>query len=233
MKRIAAAAFSLLLLAFGSLPARAAGPTEVSISGTGSVTLPPDLATVTATVETNAPNITDAISNNNARYDRVVAALTHAGIARNDVTLSGYNVNYVPKPKLTPPSSEERYGYTVTRTFTVKVKRIAMAGQVVDACTSAGATGINDVGFGIADPAPARDRAIALAVDEAREMATKLANAAGLRIVGIKSMDLGGGPIVPQGVMMAKALPAATPTQLDQSNVTVTVNVNVVFLAAP
>ncbi|HZZ00571.1 MAG TPA: SIMPL domain-containing protein [Candidatus Baltobacteraceae bacterium] len=233
MTRIAPVALSFLLVICGALPARAAGPTELSISGTGSVTLPPDLATVDATVETNAPNITEAISDNNARYDRVVAALTRAGIARNDVTLSSYNVNYVPKPKITPPNSEERYGYTVTRGFNVKVRRIAMAGQVIDACTAAGATGINGVGFAIANPAPARDRAIAMAVDDARDTATKLATAAGLRIVGIKSLDLGGGPIVPQGIMMAKALPAAMPTQFDQSNVTVTVNVNVVFLAAP
>src|SRR5215472_5634607 len=123
MKRIAAVALTLLLLSFGSLPARAAGPTELSVSGTGSVTLPPDLATVNATVETTAANISDAMSNNNARYDRVVAALTRAGIARSDITLSGYNVNYAPKPKFTPANSEERYGYTVTRAFSVKVKR--------------------------------------------------------------------------------------------------------------
>lgn len=225
-----------LLFLLGALPAFAAGPTEITVSGSGTVTLPPDLATVDATVETNASNINDAISENNARYGRVVAALAHAGIARTDVTLSNYNVNYNPKPNFVRPNDEQRYGYTVNRSFSVKVRHIAMAGQVIDACTSNGATAVNDVGFTIADSTPARDRAISLAVANARTIAQKIAGAAGLRIAGIKSMEYGGGPIVPQTVMMARAMPMAAPTpptELDQSNVSVTVNVNVVFLAAP
>lgn len=234
MKRLAATMAFLFLL--GALPALAAGPTEITVGGSGTVTLPPDLATVDATVETNAENINDAISENNARYGRVVSALVHAGIARTDVTLSNYNVNYNPKPKFVRPNDEQRYGYTVNRSFTVKVRRIAMAGQVIDACTSNGATAVNDVGFTVADSTPARDRAISLAVANAREVAQKIAGAAGLHIAGIKSVEYGGGPIVPQTVMMARAMPMAAPTpptELDQSNVSVTVNVNVVFLAAP
>jgi hypothetical protein len=234
MKRLAAAMALLVLL--GALPAPAAAPAEITVSGNGTVTLPPDLATMDATVETNAESINDAISENNARYERVVAALGRAGIARTDVTLSNYNVNYNPKPKFVRPNDEQRYGYTVNRSFSVKVHRIAMAGQAIDACTSNGATAVNDVGFTIANPVPARDRAISLAVANAREVALKIAGAAGLRIAGIKSMDYGGGPIEPQTIVMARAMPAPAPTpptELDQSNVSVTVNVNVVFLAVP
>lgn len=232
MNRPAVAMAFLFLLP--ALPAAAAeNPTEVSVSGVGSVTQPPDLATVQATIETNAPGITDAVSENSARYENVVTALTRAGIARADVTLSSYNVDYVPKPKPAPVNGDQRYGYTVTRSFTVKVRHIAMAGKVIDASTAAGATSVNDVGFAIADPADARNRAIALAVANAREIAQKAASAAGLRIVAIKSMDLGSGPIAPQGMAMARMAAAPLPTQLDQSNVTVTANVNVVFLAAP
>lgn len=224
-------AFLFLLAA---LPAGAAGPTELSVTGTGSVTSPPDVATVAATVETNGDSVTDAIAKNNARYDRIVAALSRIGIARNDVRLSNYNVNYNPKPQVASPDNNGvRYGYTVSRDFSIKVRKIGDAGKAVDACTSAGATGINGVSFGLADPAAARVRATEIAVSDARTRAEALARAAQLHIVSLKSLSLGGGPIVPQPIMRMAAGAMAPSTQLDQSDVSVTVSVDAVYLAEP
>jgi uncharacterized protein len=228
--------FICLLAAFlavtGGAAAAEPSATEITASGTGSVSLPPDLATVNATVETNAANANEAIAQNNTAYDRIVAALTKLGVARGDITLSYYNVNYNPRPAVMPPNpSGDRYGYTVSRSFSVKVRDIASAGRVSDACVGAGATAINGVGFGLADPNTARGAATTKAVAEARANAEALAAAAGLHIVSIKSIELmggGGGP-----VPMMRAAVAAPSTELDQSNVNVTVSVSVVFLAEP
>jgi uncharacterized protein YggE len=190
------------------------------------------MATVNAVVETNAENANDAISKNNAIYDRVVASLTKVGIERGDITLSYYNVSYNPRPAAAPPNPGERYGYTVSRSFSVKVREIGAAGRVSDACIAAGATGINGVSFGLANPNGARSQAIAKAVADARTNADALASAAALRIVSMKSVELTGaetpGP-VPLGAMAR----VNAPTQFDQSNVNVTVSVSVVFLAEP
>jgi uncharacterized protein len=232
MKRLMPAATAFLFL-LAALPAGAAAPTELSVTGTGSITLPPDVATVAATVETNADSVTDAIGQNNARYDRVVAALSRIGIARDDIRLSNYNVNYNPKPQVASPDNNGvRYGYTVSRDFSIKVRKISEAGKAVDACTSAGATGIDGISFGLANPAAARVRAMEIAVADARARAETLAHAAQLRLLSLKSLSLGGGPIVPQP-MMRVAAGAMAPTQLDQSDVSVTVSVDAVYLAAP
>jgi uncharacterized protein len=216
-----------------SAAAAQAATTEITASGTGSVSMPPDIATVNAGVETNAPNANDAIAQNNAIYDRIVGALTKIGIARGDISLSYYNVSYNPPPRVAPLNpSGERYGYSVSRTFSVKVRAIASAGSVSDACIGAGATAINGVSFGLSDPNVARAQATAKAVAEARANAQALAAAAGLRVSAIKSIELlGGGPgPVP---MMRAAAAVAPPTEFDQSNVNVTVSVSVVFLADP
>jgi uncharacterized protein YggE len=233
MKRLMPATMAFLLL-LAALPAGAAEPTELSVTGTGSVTLPPDVATVAATVETNADSVANAIGQNNARYDRVVAALTRMGIARDDIRLSNYNVNYNPKPQVVSPDNNGvRYGYTVSRDFSIKVRKISEAGKAVDACTSAGATGIDGVSFGLADPATARIRATEMAVADARAHAETLARAAQLRLVSLKSLSLGGGPIAPQPMMRMAAGAMAPSTQLDQSDVSVTVSVDAVYLANP
>jgi uncharacterized protein YggE len=221
---------TFLALSAGAAAAEPSG-TEITASGTGSVSSPPDVATVNATVETNAANANDAIAQNNAAYDRIVAALTKLGVARADVTLSYYNVNYNPRPAVTPPNSDDRYGYTVSRSFAVKVREIGSAGRVSDACIGAGATAINGVGFGLSDPNAARAEATAKAVADARTNAQTLAAAAGLHVVAIKRIELmsgGGGP-----VPMMRAAVAAPSTELDQSNVNVTISVSVVFLAEP
>jgi uncharacterized protein len=216
-------------LALGS-SATADSMTEVTASGTGSVSLPPDVAIVDASVETNAASANSAISQNNARYERLVGALAKTGVARADIALSYYNVSYNPRPENPPPNSGDRYGYTVSRSFSVKVRDIGAAGLVSDTCIEAGANAINGVSFGLADPNVARDQATVKAVAQARANANALAAAAGLRIVSIKSIETGGAGPGPMPLMRAAA---NAPTQFDQSNVNVTVSVNVVFLAEP
>ncbi|HEY6487072.1 MAG TPA: SIMPL domain-containing protein [Candidatus Cybelea sp.] len=217
----------------GALAAQS-GVTEITASGTGSVSLPPDMATVNAAVETNAARAADAVSQNNQIYERVVAALEKLGIARGDVALAYYNVNYNPPPQVMPAAPNgERYGYTVSRTFSVKVRSIGKAGAVSDACIGAGATGINGISFGLADPSSARAQAIAKAQADARNAAQALARSANVRIVAVKSLELQNGGMVGPPVPMGAMARAAAPTVFDQSNVSVSVSVTVVFTARP
>jgi uncharacterized protein YggE len=233
MKRTFICLLATLVLATAAVRAAPLPDSEITASGTGSVSLPPDIATVSASIETSAESANDAISQSNEIYNRVVAALTKLGIARNDISLAYYNVSYNPRPKVMPPSpTGERYGYTVSRGFSVKVREIGKAGRVSDACTNAGATSINGVSFGLSDPNVARGRATAKAVAEARANAEAVARAADLHIVAIKSIELTGAPSAPMPLMRAAAMPNE-PTEFDQSNVSVTVSVSVVFSASP
>jgi uncharacterized protein YggE len=235
MKRL----LTCLVLAFivVASPARAADPTTIAVSGMGSISMMPDEATVNASVVTNASTANAAVSENNARYEKIVASAVNAGAKRDDVSLSYYNVDYVAKPNPAPPPQPyDRYGYTVTRSFSIKVHAIDKAGSMVDALTNAGASNIGGVSFGLSKPENARHAATDKAMTDAHAKAVELARAAGLRITGIKSIDLdgGGGIVRPMVMMKMNAGPEASPpTTLDPGSVNVSVNVTVVFLAAP
>ncbi len=232
MKRTLFALAAALAIATPAALAAPASATEIAVSGNGSVSLPPNVATVNATVETNAPTADAAVSQNNAIYDRVVASVTKAGVARADVTLASYYMSYNPPPSVMPPNGGgTQYGYTVSRGFSVKVREVGNAGRVSDACTQAGATSIDGVTFGVADPSAARAQAVAKAVADARVSAEALARASGLHVVAIRRIEMLGGSSGP--VPMMRAAAPGQPTQFDQSNVNVTVSINVVFLAAP
>lgn len=227
--------FICLLAAFAALAAQARAAdspiTEITASGSGSVSLPPDVATVGAGVETNADSASEAVDQNNAIYDRIVSAVTKLGVARDDISLNYYRVTYNPRPRVTSPnSSEERFGYIVARNFSVKVRDIGKAGAITDACLGSGATAIDGVSFGLSDPSAAQTKAVAQAVSDARNSAVALARAVGLRIVRIKSMQFGAA----QGsepLRMARL--SSNVTEFDQSNVNVTASVTVVFIAEP
>ena len=243
MKLLPLALAATVLVAVTVAPLRAATPgaTEITVSGTGSVSLAPDLATVQASIHTNAPDSAAAVGRNNEIYQRLAAAVEKLGVAHGDVELQGYNMYYNPKPSPAPDSSHPVYGqdwgYNVNRSFTIKVRDVAKAGKIVDACTNAGATNIGGVSFGLANPGAARSEAIARAMKDARATAEALASAAGLHLIGIKSVNYGGGFENPQPMMRMAAMapPAATPppTQFEATNVTENANVNVVFLAQP
>lgn len=235
MKRLIAAAAAFALCA-AAAPAAAETPTAISVTGSAVVTVVPDQATVNASITTNDPRAEAATSRNNALYEKAVSALTGSGVERADVTLSYYNVSYQPKPqpqKGEPPVPPGQYGYTVTRSFAIKVRKINKAGPAVDAIAPIAGIEVSGVSFDVADPSAARTAATERAVADARDKAAALAKAAGLHITGIRRIELnGGGTVVPQAMRMS-TMAAKVPTTFDAGNVNVSADVTIVYLAAP
>lgn len=231
---IAALALVYCSLGTGAWGAPTGKPATIAVTGTGTVQMTPDQASVNANIMTNDENSGTAISQNNAIYNRVVAALTKIGVSRSDIVLSNYYVNYNARPQGVTPPSYERFGYTVNRSFSMTVRTISEVGAVVDAASSAGVSSINGIAFGLSNADAARAQALTLAVANARREASAIAAAAHLHIVGIKSLGLGFAQQYPRPMveMMVKS-PPPVPTEFDASNVSETVNVSAVYLASP
>ena len=226
-----------VIAAISSIGVAQAAETEISASGTGTISLPPNVAIVRARIGTNAPTASEATSQNNARYDQVTSTLEKLGVDRQDISLDRYNVGYQSPNAPRVNLGYERIGYTVERSFSVTVRTIGKAGTITDAFLGAGATGIDGISFGLSAEDTVRAQATAKAVADARATAETLARAAGLHIVGIKAIQVGAFPgVAPFGGLRTIAHVSANsglPTHLDESNVNVAVDVGVVFLARP
>ncbi|HTX57546.1 MAG TPA: SIMPL domain-containing protein [Candidatus Acidoferrales bacterium] len=226
-----------LLAAFFALSAAgspAATVTHITVTGSGTAAVTPDEALIRASIVTDAQSAQAAVSQNNVLYAKVVNAVAASGVARNDITLAYYNVNYNPRPSPQPagPILEGRFGYIVTRAFDVKVRAIDRTGAVVDALTGAGTTNVENVNFQASNTAHARSEAIAAAFADAHAKAENAAQAAGLHLTGISRMSFGGvQTVAPMARVMTAMAPA--PTAFDQGSVNVTVELTVIFLAAP
>ena len=110
-----------------------------------------------------------------------------------------------------PPQTPTIDGYTVTETVSVKVRDISKAGELVSGIGSLGVQNVSNVSFMIDDPDFVTAEARAMAIEEAKAKAMRLADDLGVTLVRIVNFSEGyGGYPVP---MYARdsAVMAATP----------------------
>jgi uncharacterized protein YggE len=193
------------------LPFAAGAEPVITVTGQGEVTAAPDIATVSVGVEVSAPRADAALAQNAARMAEIFAAIEALGIDRKDVQTSQISLN--PQWDSQTKSYDEPLritGFLATNIVTVRLRDIPRLGAVLDSLTATGANRIQGIGFGVVDPRPLIDQARGLAVRDAVRKAALYAEAAGLRLGPILSIDDGAGTAPPPAYRM-EAMMEATP----------------------
>lgn len=219
----------------------AAGNTLLSINAEGTSNREPDMAVFNAGVTTQGASASAALSENSTRMNAVFAALKRAGIAEKDIQTSNLSVSPVySQPARRPDggydeSERKIVAYQVSNNVSVRQRKLADYGKVIDALVSAGANEVNGPSFTLSQPEEAETEARTAAIKAARERAQLYASAAGLRVVRIVSISESGGYspqiMVTARKMMADAAPAPAPVAAGE--VEVTARVSVQFELAP
>ena len=194
----------------------AAGPSarepEITATGRGEIHLPPTFAVVMLGISTRAGSATEAASQNAAKVASTLSSLRGAGVAADDVSNEGYNVEQAYNEK------SQRVGFTARNSIRVRVTSVDQVGRIIDAALAGGATDISSVNFGAASIEDARRAAMTEAVRQARADAEILASAAGGRLGRLISLSAasgmppGYGPYVREA-MLTSAM-ASVPTVL-------------------
>jgi uncharacterized protein YggE len=242
--RHALAALALTLMAGAALALPAAAQTAaissqmqpmLNASGNGRVMVAPDIAIVTMGVVTRANTAGDAIAANATDAAKVVDTIRAAGVMDKDIATSGFAVNPVFQT-VRPPSDQPPpiIGYTVSNNVTVTIRDIGKSGPILDAVVKAGANRVSGISFDISDRKSAEDGAIKAAIAEARHRGELLAEAAGVRLVRVISVNAStdnNGP-VPQFARNDFAL-AAAQTPVLPGERAVTAEANITWEIAP
>ena len=223
-----------LLLAVAGIAcaqAPASDGTLLSVSAQAEATRVPDVATVSAGVVTQAPDANAAMQANAKQMDGVMRAIRAAGIAERDIQTSGINVN--PQYRYIEGEQPAITGYQASNTVRIKVRDVGKLGEVLDALVASGANQVNGPSFEIDKPEEAYDEARRAALAKAQARAKMYADALGLRVRRIVSIDEGGGfqPPMPVPMMaMARAEKgAAYDTSVSPGETTLGATLNVVF----
>jgi hypothetical protein len=162
---------------------------EISVQGTGSVSLAADNGYINMSVVTEAPRPADAMSLNNEATNRVFDTLTRLGIKKNEMQTQGLKLT--PKYFYQEKQEPKLVGYTVIHTIQITVCKIADTGKVLDAVIKDGANQINSVSFGLSEDKrkDALNVARKQAAQNAIEKVELYTNAFGLKNKELKSVS--------------------------------------------
>jgi len=203
--------------------------TRLDVSATGEVTRVPDLAIISAGVQTLQPTASAAIEENAARMERVRAALKRAGIEDRDIQTSSINLN--PEYQYDQNRPPRLTGYRATNTVNVKFRDLKRTGPILDALVAEGANQINGPSLTVDKPESALDEARTRAIANGRARADLYARALGMRVVRLISVSEGGGyhipPPMPMVAMMAERADASS--KIEPGTQQLQVNVSMSF----
>lgn len=202
--------------------------TLLSLSVQAEVRRVPDVASISAGVVTEAADGNAAMRQNAERMTRVLAAIRKAGIAEADTRTSGVHLS--PQYQYRDREAPRITGYQASNTVTVKLRDIGRIGELMDALAGEGANQIHGPNFEIDQPEPVRDEARRDALAQAQTRATVYAEALGLRVRRLVSIQEGGGGFQPMPRMaMALAADSMESTPIAPGENVVSVQLDVVF----
>ena len=205
-----------------------APPRTLSVTGTGRISLTPDIARITVGVQTEGKEAAEAVAQNNARAQEVIAALKAFGIPDEDIRTQTFSV--YPRRDYSREGRPQQITYVVQNTLSVTVRDLDQIGEVLDAVVRSGANDISGIQFDIADRSGANAKALQAAVAEARGRADVLAQAAGVELGAVQTIatNIGGGVPVFAG-RMALDVAEAAEVPVSPGQMEITADVTIVY----
>jgi uncharacterized protein len=222
---------ALLLAGCATTGAAPPGESGIAVTGTGRVSVRPDLAVVDVGVEARTAQLADATAEVNRRMRDVLARVKALGVADGDIRTTVFRVEPVSEPRQSPAETSARIiGYRVLNVVEVRARDVDRVGPIVDAAVGAGANVVGQIQFRLADPAKAETEARRLAVQDAAATAQQLASSAGVRL----------GPVIAvteapryDRVSGGRVTMAAAGAPVEAGQLEVVVNVNARYAIAP
>ena len=198
---------------------------SITVSASGTVSVEPDQARITSGVTADGASAREALTNNTAAMQKVIAGLKESGIDAKDIQTASFRV----EPRYTRPIEGQAAkidGYSVTNEVQVLVRDLDKLGDILDRLVTAGANQTAGLNFEVSKAETLLDEARQQAVANALRRAKLYAAAAGAEVGEVLTIVEGGGepprPMVMARAMKAQAVPIERGTETLEANVTIT-----------
>ena len=154
---------------------------SIHVTGSGSVTGEPDIATLYLGVSVEKESVEAARETAASAMTAVIDSLKANGLAENDIQTENFSI--YPQYDYTEEGRVLR-GYRVNNTVSATVRDLESLSDIIDDATGAGGdiVVVNSIQFMIDDPTPLQAQARVLAVKNAEAKAQTLAEASGVTL---------------------------------------------------
>jgi len=199
------------------------------MSGEGSAKSAPDEANLSAGVTSDGKTAILALGANSRAMNAVFATLKKLGIADKDIQTSNFSLSPQYETYKPGTSGPQRIvGYEVSNTVDVTVEDMSRTGAVLDALVSSGSNQIGGISFSIRDTTALLAKAREAAVKDAILRAHTYADAAGVTLGPILSIQEGGSE-QPRPMYKAMAMMAAAPPPIAGGEQAVSASVSITW----
>lgn len=196
---------------------------SITVVGQGEAFGQPNQAQVQVGVEVFSESVSQATSDNEAKLQAIMDALSALGVAPEDIQTSNYSL--WAEQRYTEEGPQDIAGYRVSNQVSVTIRDINQVDDVLAAVTEAGANSIYGVTFSVDDPADLEAQAREKAMTDARARAASLALLGGVElgdVLVISEIISQPSPIYGYGgarvaVEAAAEAPSISPGQLSHS----------------
>lgn len=219
---------AILVILMAAMPAAALAETKIAVTGTGNSLVPADVAVISMGVMERDPDVLTAQAKVNEKIAAIRSALIEQGVQEEDINTDFINIYAIYDYR---DDRELLTGYNVSSNLAVRVTEMDKVGGMIDAAFGAGANTLNGISFSATDTSVAKAEALKIAVADAKAKAEVLADAAGLKIIGIETISENGTYSYERGPMnfvakeSAAADTAGTVVQAAKLNVEATVSI--------
>lgn len=207
------AAFALMAGLVAPALAQQSPPT-LTANGEGTENAAPDIAIVTLGVLSQSETARAALDANNEQMEAVIQSIRGESVEDKDIQTTGFSISPVynePSPRSNgEPVAPTIVGYQVSNQVRVVIRDLDKTGSVLDKAVTAGANQAASISFDIAERDALVNKAIEAAIADAKAKAELMAEAAGVRLVRILSVNAGeggGAPRFDRVAVQAKAVP--------------------------
>jgi uncharacterized protein YggE len=225
---------ALVLVGCATAATDTANEHVIQTIGTGNVIGTPDRAQVTFSVQTENNDVKLAQADNAGRMAIVQDALIAAGIPRDALKTTGYNIYpvYEDSTGLLTPKIKT---YQVTNSLTVTLHDVNRTGEIIDIGVANGINQASSIQFMLSDEQAQvlRTEALKEAVSRARADADTISAAMGTTITGVQRAETSSGytPVYYQNYALDSAAPrAAAATPIQSGDITVSATVTITYL---
>jgi len=174
----------------------------LSVTGSGSTKITPDLVSVTLGIQTRNDDVGQAVAQNNTVASRIMEAARTVGVDNADMRTIYFSVSSQPKyDEFGSPTGD--VSFFVDNSLQVTLRDVTKLSDLLQSAIDAGANSVYGVTFSVADTSAAEDEARQKAIADAQARATELAGVSGVTLGAIQTLTTSAYSPFPQGFYAA------------------------------
>lgn len=156
----------------------------ITVSDFGEVYAKPDLVTMNFSVVSEAKEVSDAMSENTKKMNKVIDVLKEQGVEEKDLKTTSYNIypryDYIKSETIS--GQRVLTGYEVNQTLEVKIRSVEKIGTIISKATEAGSNQIGSLQFTIDNEEEFKKQARELAIEKAKQKAVQTTSQLGVKL---------------------------------------------------